>query len=173
MLSKSILFSAAVSPLRNITRPLTLFCLFFLLHSDPAFCLQVHGGDEGLYTHQMAHLFFMAAMVFLSYILFRHPLGHGKGWTYLKFSLLFFFLWNINAFITHGLELDIPPNAMVQEGLLPHSLCIPLNFKICLYYIGKFDHLLCVPAMFCLAMALRSFCMEAEQRSQRDREEAV
>ncbi|MEZ0329721.1 MAG: hypothetical protein ABWK15_09255 [Dissulfuribacterales bacterium] len=144
-----------------------------MLHSDPAFCLQVHGGNEGLYTHQMAHLFFMAAMVFLSYILFRHPLGHGKGWTYLKFSLLFFFLWNINAFITHGLELDIPPNAMLQEGPLPHALCIPVNFKIYIYYLGKFDHLLCVPAMFCLAMALRSFCIEVKERSQRDREDAV
>lgn len=173
MLFNSTAFSAAVSQSRNIMKPITLFCLFFLLHSDPAFCLQVHGGNEGLYTHQMAHLFFMAAMVFLSYLLFRHPLGHGKGWTYLKFSLLFFFLWNINAFITHGLELEIPHETIVKEGLLPQYLCIPLSFKIYIYYIGKFDHLLCVPAMFCLAMALRNFCMEAAQRGQKDREETV
>lgn len=165
MLSKSILFQAAVSQLRNIINPITFFCLFFLFQPAPAFCLQVHGGNEGLYVHQMAHLFFMAAMVFLSYILFRHPLGHGKGWTYLKFSLLFFFIWNINALTTHALELEIPHDAMIQEDLLPHSLCIPLTFKAYIYYIGKFDHLLCVPAMFCLAMALRSFCMEAKEGS--------
>jgi len=96
-----------------------------------------------------------------------------KGWQYLKFSLLFFFIWNINAFITHGLELEIPHEAIRQEGLLPNALCTPLTFKVCIYYIGKFDHLLCVPAMFCLAMALRSFCSEAEQRSQKDRAEAI
>lgn len=173
MLSKSILFQAAVYRVRNIIMSTTLFCLFFLLHSDPAFCLQVHGGNEGLYVHQMAHLFFMAAMIFLSYILFRHPLGYGKGWTYLKFSLFFFFLWNINAFITHGLEVDIPREAILQEGLLPHSLCIPLTFKAYIYYIGKFDHVLCVPAMFCLAMALRSLCMEAKQRSLKNKEATV
>jgi hypothetical protein len=173
MLVQSIRFSPALFRLRNIIRPIFIFCLFFLLRPDPAFCLQVHGGNEGFYTHQMAHLFFMAAMVFLSYILFRHPLGHGKGWQYLKFSLLFFFIWNINAFITHGLELEIPHETIRQEGLLPNALCIPLTFKVCIYYIGKFDHLLCVPAMFCLAMALRSFCSEAEQRSQKDRAEAI
>lgn len=156
----------------NLKRCISL-CLFLLLYPNIAFSLQVHGGNEGFYVHQMAHLLFMFAMVFLSYILFKHPLGHGKGWRYLKLSLLFFFLWNINALITHGLEADIPYESMVKEGPLPLAMCMPLSFKSYVYYIGKFDHILCVPAMLFLALALRSFCREVEQHSQMDRETAV
>jgi hypothetical protein len=156
---------------------------------DSALALQVHAGSEGLYVHQMAHVFFLAAMVFLFYILFRHPLGHGRAWVYLRLSLLFFSIWNVNAIITHSLELTIPPESLVvqkesppqhlnvnvdllqhsqslvvQKGVLPYYLCASLTFERWIYYVGKFDHLLCVPAMFFLTMALKTFCQDAERR---------
>ncbi|MGC9022923.1 MAG: hypothetical protein ACP5J5_07385 [Dissulfurimicrobium sp.] len=140
-----------------------------------ALALQVHSGPEGLYTHQMAHVFFLAAMVFLFSILFRHPLGYGRAWVYLRLSLLFFSIWNVNAIITHSLELTIPPESLVvQEGPLPCYICMPAVFKSWVYYVGKFDHLLCVPAMFFLTMALKTFCREAERQAEekRDKEAA-
>ncbi|MGQ9811924.1 MAG: hypothetical protein ACUVQ2_00695 [Dissulfurimicrobium sp.] len=121
----------------------------------------------------MAHVFFLAAMVFLFYILFRHPLGKGSAWVYLRLSLLFFSVWNVNAIITHSLELTVPPESMiVQKGVPPYYLCGPLTFERWVYYVGKFDHLLCVPAMFFLAMALKTFCQEAERRIEERKEAA-
>lgn len=164
---------------------------------DSALALQVHAGSEGLYVHQMAHVFFLAAMVFLFYILFRHPLGHGRAWAYLRLSLLFFSVWNVNAIITHSLELTIPQESLVvqkdsipqdfdvnadlvqhsqapvaQKAVLPYYLCAPPTFERWVYYVGKFDHILCVPAMFFLAMALRTFCHEAERRVEERKEAA-
>lgn len=138
---------------------------------DSALALQVHAGSEGLYVHQMAHVFFLAAMVFLFYILFKHPLGHGKAWVYLRLSLLFFSVWNVNAIITHSLELTIPSESLVvQKGVLPYYLCASLTVARWIYYVGKFDHLLCVPAMFFLTMALKTFCHDAERRAMEQKE---
>lgn len=35
------------------------------------------------------------------------------------------------------------------------------------YYLGRFDHLLCVPALWFFASALRDFCEVIEKRRQR------
>ena len=141
-------------------------CAVLTAWPDNALALQVHAGPEGLFVHQMAHVFFTASMASLLYILIRHPLGHGRGWTYLKLSLLFFIIWNINALITHSLELIISENEIISGRLLPLYLVRPLTFETWVYYIGKFDHLLCVPAMFFLTIALKTFCKEAEHRAQ-------
>ncbi len=152
--------------------PLLWTCALLAAWPDNAMALQVHAGPEGLFVHQMAHVFFTASMAFLLYILIRHPLGHGRGWAYLKLSLLFFIIWNINAFITHSLELVISENEIISGRLLPLYLVRPLTFETWIYYTGKFDHLLCVPAMFFLTMALKTFCIEAKRRA-KDMEETA
>jgi hypothetical protein len=129
-----------------------------------AFAVQVHGGHEGLYVHMMAHVFFSAALVYLLFILWEKPIGRGRGWFHFKCSLYFFLLWNIDTFVVHWLSFRLPEEALVVAGpLWEHRLSYPLSFERLVLYIGKFDHLLNVPAIIFLMLSLRAFCREAEQ----------
>lgn len=166
-----ICFSGSLLRLAITPASTVVLLMISVIWPSNALAIQVHAGSEGFYAHQMAHVFFLAAMIFLFYILFRHPLGHGKAWTYLKMSLLFFSIWNVNALITHSLELTIPLESLViKKGILPYYFCASMTFEKWAYYVGKFDHILCVPAMFFLTMALKTFCQEAERRTAEKKE---
>lgn len=139
-----------------------LFLFFFFLIPLNALALQSHGPPEGLYVHQVAHVLFGASMLFLFLFLHIHPLGRGKAWRYFKLSLLFFLMWNVDAFLTHWMATNIPDDAIIGGGsILKSHLTGPISFIELLYYIGKFDHILCVPAMFFLTLSLRTFYREA------------
>lgn len=150
---------------RNVFVSFFWICAVLFAWPGSALAIQVHSGPEGLYVHQISHIFFMAAMVFILYFLSRHPLGHGKAWVYLNLSFSFFLIWNIDAFITHWLESSIPEEAFIRRDTLPFYLNPPITFMRWIYYMGKFDHVLCVPAMFFLVMALKTFYEDAELRS--------
>ncbi|MDA8161964.1 MAG: hypothetical protein M0022_03525 [Desulfobacteraceae bacterium] len=150
---------------RNIFTLFFCICTVLFVWPGRALAIQIHSGPEGLYVHQISHIFFMVAMAFILYFLSRHPLGHGKAWVYLKLSFLFFLVWNINAFITHWLESNIPEEAFARRDILPLYLNPPITFARWVYYAGKFDHVLCVPAMFFLVMALKTFYRDAWLRS--------
>jgi len=136
-----------------------------LLLPPSARAVQIHGAPEGLIVHEMAHFFFGAALVFLLFILYRRPIGTGPGWRYFKFSLLFFLVWNIDTVMVHWLSLRLPEDAILGGSRLwHHRLSGPLDWERWLYYLGRFDHLLCVPAMLFLVLSLRAFCAQAEQR---------
>ena len=142
-----------------------LFFLTVLVMPETAGAVQVHGTPEGLYVHQMAHVFFAAALIFLLLLLHFRPIGHGTALRYLKYSLLFFLLWNIDTFTVHWLTTLISDSAIVNEGKLwQHQLTRPLTVKSLLYYFGRLDHLLCLPAMWFLVQSLRNFCIEAEKQ---------
>lgn len=148
------------------------FFLFSLL-PDPVFALQSHGHPEGLYVHQMAHILFALAMLALLIFLRIQPLGQGRGWTYFRLSLVFFFFWNIDAFVTHWIAEGIPEEAIVGRGHLTRYISSPTDLWTWIYYIGKFDHLLCVPGMLFLTLALRTFYFEAKERSIKKNGEVV
>ncbi len=131
----------------------------------PALAVQVHGPPEGLYVHMMAHVFFSAALVFLLIILRLRPPGSGRGWRFFKLSIILFLLWNLDTFVVHYLSLHIPEEALdTALDIRHHHIHPPITHEMMLFYIGKFDHLLCVPAMFCLAASLRAFYQEAVKR---------
>lgn len=137
----------------------------FIAIPGRVFALQTYGPPEGLYIHQMAHVFFAFAMISFLVFLRIKPLGTGKGWRYFRLTLVFFFLWNVNAFIAHTLEHRLPEEAIFSGGhLFDQYLISPLNLHKIFYYVGKFDHLLCVPAMVFFVLALKTFCREAERR---------
>lgn len=145
--------------------PLILFfALLAVLLPEPAFAVQIHGAPEGLYVHMMAHVFFTAAMVYLLYILRKRPPGQGAGWTFFRYSIYFFLLWNIDTFVVHWLSIRLPDQALAEAGSLwKHRLLLPLTLERRIYYIGRFDHVLCLPAIIFLVLSLRAFCRQAEQ----------
>lgn len=139
--------------------------LFAFLAPRSAWAVQIHGAPEGLYVHQGAHLIFSVALVFLLYKLDRNPPGVSKGWRFLKLSLFFFLLWNIDTFTVHLLSIRLPDDALMTQGdLWDHRLLGPISTERLVYYLGRFDHLFCVPAMWFLVRSLHEFCHEADQR---------
>jgi hypothetical protein len=128
--------------------------------SGNAVAVQVHGPPEGLYVHQMAHMAFAAAMVFLFYMLYKHPLGTCEGWKYLKLSIFFFLLWNIDTLLVHALGTMLPNDAVQGTSFWNQRIVGPLDWKRVLFYITRNDHFLCVPAMAFMVLFLRTFYME-------------
>ncbi len=153
----------------HILRSLSVvFCLItanFLALPSAAWAVQIHGAPEGLYVHNMAHVFFSAALVFLLYLLHKNPLGYGPAWRYLKLSFLFFLIWNFDTFTVHLLSVRLPSDAILRTPeIWNHKLLPPITWERWLYYAGTFDHLLCVPAICFLVLSLKHFCNEAEQK---------
>ena len=144
---------------------LALAVLFFW--PVPAMAVQVHGAPEGLYVHQMAHIFFAASLVFFLLLMRFRPIGYGKPWRWFKISLLLFLAWNIDTFMVHWLSVRMPEHFLkTGETLADDCIVMPAGLELFVYYLGRFDHLLCVPAMWYLMRALRGFCIDAEKRLQ-------
>jgi hypothetical protein len=123
----------------------------------PAFATQGHTQPEGLYTHQMAHVFFMFSMGLLMYWLRKRGLVKTTGWRYIQFASFFFILWNADAFLVHFIEEQTKVLDIVR--LNPWHLNIQaaegFQWLVYVYYVAKLDHLLCVPALFFLFVGLK------------------
>ncbi len=140
--------------------------LLVLLAAAPAMAVQAHEAPEGYYVHQMAHLFFAVALVILLYLLHVRPVGQGKAWRLFKLSLFFFLLWNIWTCTAHWLGDHMPSQAFVSSGGLWNDRFIPQSSaSSLLYYITRFDHLICVPAIWFLMQSLRTFCQEIDSKN--------
>jgi len=150
---------------RRLLRLLVSIMAFMVLLPPVALATQIHGHPEGLYVHLMAHIFFASSLVFLLYVLHRRPISSSKGWRYLKLSLLFFLLWNIDTFMVHWLSLRLPADALVMgRAFWLDRIAGPMTMERWIYYWGRMDHLLCVPAMGFLVLSLKKFTIEVEHR---------
>lgn len=144
-------------PLVGITKPVLLATLLLLSWTTPAGAIQGHGGPEGLYGHQLAHIFFVISMGLLIYWLRKWELVRQAGWSHIQKAAIFFILWNLDAFAAHMMVEQIKAVDVVRQSNW-HVLIItdpPSTLLAWTYYIIKFDHLLCVPAMFYLFRGLR------------------
>ena len=114
--------------------------------TEPALATQAHSAPEGLYAHQLAHIFFIISMGVLTYWLRERKLVQAVGWRHIQYSALFFILWNVDAFFVH----------LVEEQIVDSPVLVWL------YYAAKLDHLLCVPALLFLFFGLRRLLRDAE-----------
>lgn len=122
-----------------------------------AWALQTHGDPEGLYVHQFAHTFFAFSMGLLIYWLRKWGLAAHAGWRAIQYAAFFFILWNINAIVGHWLEELTELIVIKRSGTLRIEIVSAQGFDwlALIYYLVKLDHLLCVPALFCLMLGLR------------------
>jgi len=101
----------------NITRKFNIFALYLplalLLAPDQAWALQAHAPPEGIYVHQLAHLFFAAALSYLFWDV-RRSAFPGKGWRYLQIFCVLMILWNILAFSGHWLGFHIDSSDIIR-----------------------------------------------------------
>jgi len=129
-----------------------------LLFADSALATQTHGQPEGLYVHQMAHIFFIISMGSLEFWLRQRNLTRERGWKYIQVAAVLFILWNIDAVLVHFMEehLDILGIAKIDLWHMRISNSQGQNSITLIYYLLKLDHLLCVPAMWCLYYGLKT-----------------
>jgi hypothetical protein len=138
-----------------------IFFLQFILPL-PVLATQGHGQPEGLYAHQMAHLFFIISMGVLIYWLRDRKLAAHPGWRFIQYSALFFILWNADAYTVHYLEEQLGLLEISRQGPWVLDIRAPEGFGWLarLYYAAKLDHLLCVPAMVFMYLGLKRFLHE-------------
>ena len=131
--------------------------LSVVLFSGEAWALQTHGGTEGVVVHQLAHIQYLGALGYLLWDL-RRSAFTGVGWLYLQRFCLLMMVWNGIAFIGHFSQMSLGEDAIsTEDGYLSALLLLPVTFGKWIYYITALDHLVCVPALFFLYLAMRSF----------------
>jgi hypothetical protein len=131
-----------------------------------AHATQQHGGREGLYVHQMSHIFLFASMGILIYWLRQRRLVRHIGWRYIQYAAIFFILWTSDAFLVHALDeqfMLIRTEKIGQWHIRINDAAGPLEI---IYYIGKLDHLFCVPAMYFLYRGLKHLASESDMETQ-------
>ena len=147
------------------------YCLLlltvFLILPDQAHALQSHSAPEGIYVHQLAHIFFMSALCYLFWDVRRSSFP-GQGWRFLQAFCVCMVLWNVVAFTGHYVGSTIHINdIVVDSGYLTAKIVGPLNAAKLIYYFTKLDHLFSVPALFFLYLCMRSLyqksCEEEEK----------
>ena len=123
---------------------------------------QGHGGGEGLYVHQLSHIFFCISMGILIYWLKTRNLTREPGWRYIGISALLFLLWSVDAFTVHLLDEQflLIRTQTLEGGRLYVETGDGLKWMGPVYYLAKLDHLLCVPAMIFLYVGLRRLMTE-------------
>jgi len=138
-----------------------------LLSAEPALATQAHSAPEGLYAHQLAHIFFIVSMGVLIYWLRERRLVRSVGWRYIQYAALFFILWNADAFLVHLLDEQLAVIDIQRISLWDIRITAAAQSKtlVWLYYAAKLDHLLCVPALLFLYFGLRRLLKETERTS--------
>ncbi len=136
---------------------LLTFIFYILLIPDRAMATQGHIAPEGIYAHQLAHLFFILAMGFFIHWLREIKLVEEKGWRFIQYSALFLILWNVDALLAHLLDEQLGLIHVKRIDAWHIQITAVNNYKWLevLYYITKLDHLLCVPALIFLYLGLK------------------
>jgi hypothetical protein len=137
--------------------------------TEPALATQAHSAPEGLYAHQLAHIFFIVSMGVLIYWLRERKLVQAVGWRYIQYSALFFILWNVDAFFVHLVEEQLALVDIQQMGLWEINITTTMKSQtlLVLYYAAKLDHLLCVPALLFLYFGLRRLLKDSKTLNSR------
>ncbi len=145
------------------------FFLFLVLTVLPenAWAVQGHGAPEGLYVHQLAHIFYSAALCYLIWDVQRSKF-RSMGWRYLQVFCVLMILWNALAFTGHILGAFVHSEDYVAgAGYLNASLQGPLTAVKFWYYFSRLDHPFSVPSLFFLFLGMRaiyrSSCEEEEE----------
>lgn len=137
---------------------------------------QGHGGAEGLYVHQMSHLFFSISMGILIFWLKARGLTRHPAWRFIGYAAFMFLFWSMDAFTVHLLDEQLHIvttrrighwNIQIEPGLAESPVGL-------FYYLAKLDHLFCVPAIVFFYVGLRRLSIRAvaDQKEARGKETA-
>ncbi|MCP4342624.1 MAG: hypothetical protein GY799_28020 [Desulfobulbaceae bacterium] len=137
-----------------------IICAFFFLiiETNPAWGVQSHGGAEGLVSHQISHILFLIGLGYLLFHLYQIQ-KKDPGWLEFKFFLWLIIVWNVVSFSSHLINEFVAPEKFVKDGEIIVSYYIE-DFADVIFYLTRFDHLVLVPSLVCLLLALRKWRMQ-------------
>jgi hypothetical protein len=141
--------------------PLPFVCIlttvFVILHPSLSWALQTHDAPEGLFVHQMSHILFMVSLLYLAWDIHRNEFS-GRGWRYLQLFCLFMAFWNVIAFTGHSIAVHLSKGDFFTESTYFYTRIYgPFSVAKITFYLAKLDHLVSVPALVFLFLALRTF----------------
>ncbi|MGM0417245.1 MAG: hypothetical protein ACQEQS_00840 [Thermodesulfobacteriota bacterium] len=141
-----------------------IFIFICLCLSEPAYAIQAHGGSEGIIVHQLGHIFFLLSLCAFVYWLRDKWFLKGKSKRYFQLFGVFLILWNLDVVLMHYLDeqlelVDVSRNGFVYLIQSSNNS----GFIEYLYYLGKMDHFLCVPALYFLYSGLKYLDLEKKQ----------
>lgn len=122
--------------------------VLLLTFPRPSLALISHGHPEGLYVHQLAHLLFAGAMLFLIYMITREGLQKVAGFRTLIWAGVFYIWWNLLAFVGHTAEVFLSEEAFVGRPTDFGQRLVMTEVTAWIYYFAKMDHLVLVPAFY-------------------------
>jgi hypothetical protein len=129
--------------------------LGLIVGPDLGWAFQAHPAPEGLYGHQIAHGLFILAMGILIYWLQVNDFVQQRGWRLIQMACILLMLWNLTAMLGHWVEERAPADAVIGESDWTQRIILD-SAMMRLYYVLKLDHLVCVPALVCLCLGIRS-----------------
>ena len=133
----------------------TLFFLF--LFASDALATQQHADPEGLYSHLIAHIFFVVSMILLIYQI-RRSKQTEEGWRYIGMAAILFILWHIDTFSVHLIRESLPDEIFSKPGGVWSKTVFLSTFKSQVFYFGKiFDHILLVSSVFVFLKGVNAF----------------
>ncbi len=147
-----------------ISLSLILIVVFQLLLPSKSFAIQAHGGAEGIIAHQIGHLFFMFSMCTFVYWSRNSRFLKNSGWRYIKYFAILLVLWNLDVVLLHFLDEQIAIvsfQKLNKWNVIVTSVNKSSMFEL-FYFLGKLDHLICVPALFCLYIGLKKILSDPE-----------
>lgn len=128
-----------------------------------ALALQPHGPPEGLYVHQIAHLLFAVATLFLLYHLRRERLP-GLPW-FLGAGILFI-VWNLTTLVGHAAELSVAAQDFLGAPAHLSRRLLMSGPAAWTYYVTKLDHLILLPAFILLYFGLQALARAPRPRGE-------
>lgn len=135
--------------------PLSLGIFLALTIPEHARAVQVHGGAEGLVSHQIGHILFIVGMAYLLFRLYRTQVT-GPGWFEFKGFLWLIIVWNFITFSGHWMHELMGQDKFVNAG--GHIVAFKATSLFdAFFYITRLDHLLLVPSFILLLLALRKW----------------
>jgi hypothetical protein len=123
----------------------------------PAWAIQTHAHPEGLYAHQMGHVAFLGAMIYVCWQIWRSHLLSRPGFRHLFWACILFGCWNVLTFCGHWAEEGLDPGAIDRQGGHLFRQLHITDLGGLIYYLASLDHLILIPAFWLFYLGLKDF----------------
>jgi hypothetical protein len=138
-----------------------LLILLLQIFPQSALAFQSHPEPEGLYVHQISHVFFSLAMGIMVYWLQKNNFVASRGWRLIQVACILLIVWNVDTITGHYVEEILPDSTFFGPQGWHQRISVSLGNWALAYYVLKMDHLLSVPALVCLFLGIRILLRQA------------
>ncbi len=148
---------------RRLSQVLCGLAVLVFFAPRPALAFEFLWETQGSYVHQMAHLLFAIAMIFLIYEIYRGELRGMPGFRSLIWACVLLVWWNLDAVVGHTLDWSLKNPVILGTGLDRRLLME--NAHTWVFYATKMTHfLVIIPAFYFFYRSLKRFSQESEAK---------